>query len=261
MQRLRECFTQGASMKKRWVLYGLALLVNSVSGASYPFTAPLIMKDNVYTIVSIGADFIRMNGNQSLMLLEPYRDYYTGNNAFKPSGSVGLGLSFERTLYAELSWQLGLIGYYNSPVQAQGHRWELGLSDFDNFSYRYKVQSSRITAMGKLLSNYHSRCHLYLSGEVGGSFNHAYGYRETPLIVQVIPMEPFTSRTRTNLSWGVGLGIDVDINADLRLGVGYQFASLGSVSLGLSPAQETSQTLSINPLYDNQIRAQLTALL
>lgn len=146
-------------------------------------------------------------------------------------------------------------------MTASGSIWQFGLPDYENYKYSYQIQSSRVVATGKLLSTYHQKYHPYVSGELGASFNRAVGYNETPLIEEADSMEPFTSRTKSSLSWGIGVGVDVDVRTGLRLGVGYQFADLGKASLGQSLTQETHQTLSINHLYDNQVRIQLTALI
>lgn len=74
-------------------------------------------------------------------------------------------------------------------------------------------------------------------------------------------MAPFTNHIQTSFAWGVGTGVDMDINANLRVGVGYQFVDFGKAQLGVSPAQQTSETLHVCDLYSQQVRFQVTALI
>lgn len=50
------------------------------------------------------------------------------------------------------------------------------------------------------------------------------------------------------------------INSHMRIGVGYQFADLGSASLGPTLDATTTETLVLSHLYTNQLRFQLTYL-
>src|SRR5690606_36303354 len=113
--------------------------------------------NRIYEQISASIDTIRMNDSQSLILLVPSPDIFTGQQEHKTSGSLGLGLGIEHEARANLLWQLGLTGYVNSAVQAQGTIWQFGLPDFENSSYSYRVQSSRIMAVGKLLGIYQQK--------------------------------------------------------------------------------------------------------
>lgn len=161
----------------------------------------------------------------------------------------------------QLSWQWGLSGYFNSQISSSGHVWQFAQPEFDNFIYGYTIQSKRVMATGKLLGTIKQTIHPYVSCELGAGFNRASAYKETSLIIEAVPMAPFSDRTHTSLAWGAGGGIDVNINATLRLGLGYQFANLGKTSLGVSPAQRTQQTLSLPHLYSQEVRFQLTAFI
>lgn len=245
-----------------WVLLmSNSLLYAGTSGATEINKSTDVVAKHIYVQISASIDSIRINDTQSLMLLTPYQDIFTGKQKHKPSGSLGLGLGIEHEACANLLWQMGLTGYVNTAVQAQGTVWQFGLPDFENSSYSYQVQSSRIMAVSKLSGSYQQKYHPYISGEVGSAFNRAYAYNETPFIQEQLPIAPFSNKTYTSFSWGAGIGFDVDMRANLRMGIGYQFSDLGKVRLGLSPAQETGATLSIAHLYDNQVRIQLTTLI
>ncbi|WP_298627026.1 hypothetical protein [uncultured Legionella sp.] len=211
--------------------------------------------------IALGAEFIRTGHAQTLSLLPPFSNHYTNNTSFQSSGLLGLGLGIERGLTEQLSWQLGLSGYFNTEVHSKGHVWQFALPEFDNFIYDYRIQSKRLMATGKLLGTVKQTIHPYLSCELGAGFNRTSAYTETPLIIEASPMAPFSDRTQTSFAWGVGAGVDVDINTMLRLGLGYQFANLGKASLGLSPTQLTQQTLGLPHLYSQEVRFQLTAFI
>ena len=74
-------------------------------------------------------------------------------------------------------------------------------------------------------------------------------------------MTPFVNRTQAACTWALGVGVDYEWNKHARFGVGYQFADLGSVSLGPTPAAITAQSLSFPHLYTNQIRFQFSYLI
>ncbi len=55
--------------------------------------------------------------------------------------------------------------------------------------------------------------------------------------------------------------VNLDKDGHFRAGAGYAFDDLGKVRLGLSPTQQTSETLGFNHLYSHQVRFQLAAIL
>ena len=73
-------------------------------------------------------------------------------------------------------------------------------------------------------------------------------------------MTPFTNHKQSSFAWGLGAGVDYNLNRHIRAGIGYQFADLGAVSLGITPAESTTQTLGLSHLYTNQLRFQFTFL-
>lgn len=208
-----------------------------------------------------GPTFTSPSHAQTLSLLPPFENHYTSKSSVKSQGLLGLTLGLEQEITKTLSWQLGLSGYFNSKIQSTGHVWQFALPEFDNFRYNYQIQSNRLMTTGKLLSTAAGRFHPYVSGELGLGFNRASSYNETPLIIEAVPMPPFGEHKTTAFSWGVGAGVDININTRCRLGLGYQFANLGNVTLGRSPGQVTNQTLSLPHIYSQELRFQLTAFI
>ena len=213
--------------------------------------------------VSIGPDFVHKGDDQLLMLLPPYQDHYTGYGAWETVADAGGFIGVEFTLTDKLSTQLGISGYVNSELTQQGHVWLFSVPQFDDLTYAYHVHHSRVMATGKILGTmfqYHAM-HPYFSWEVGAAFNRVNGYQELSFTPSVSARAPFADHSQTSFVWGLGLGMDYNLSAHVRLGAGYQFADLGSASLGLTPAEATSQTLNLSHLYTNQLRFQLTYLI
>lgn len=214
-----------------------------------------------FALLAVGADFIRTGESKSITLLPPFSNYYTNHSSYPGSASLGIGGGIEGIYSERFFWQLGASGMFNATVTRWGEVWQMGLPEFNNFQYRYNIQSSRVVAIGKLLSTIYKHYHPYLSGELGAAFNASRSYQETPLIEEAVLIAPFSNHRQSSVAWGIGIGIDWDLNPIARLGLGYQFVNLGKARLGLSPAQTTQEHLSISNLYDHQLRVQLTALI
>ncbi len=217
--------------------------------------------NQVFSSVSIGAEWISTGGSQTLILLPPIPNDYLSQNTFKPAGSLSMGIGVEHHSLQTVFWQLGIAGYFDSAITKKGYVEQFSLPEFTNFTYNYQVQSYRAVATGKVLSTLHSIFHPFISGELGAAFNRAINYYEMPLTEEAIPMAPFRDHSQTSFAWGVGTGVEVDVNPHLRLGAAYQFNDIGKAKLGQSPVQATHQTLSIPNLYSHQLRIQLTAFI
>lgn len=211
---------------------------------------------------TIGPDFVQKGQAQTLSLLPPFQNHYTNTNGTSTVADVGGFVGVERFFSDKLGVQLGVSGYVNTQISPQGHVWLFASPEFDTLSYAYNIHHTRVMAEGKFLTSIsaYQSIHPYVSWGLGAAFNQAQNYQETPLIAGAVPTPPFTNDTQTSFTWGVGAGFDYILSAHTRLGIGYQFTDLGSVSLGPTPAATTNQTLSFSHLYTNQLRFQFTLL-
>lgn len=241
-------------------LFAASQPISNTSNFSHSLFAP--QQYRALATVTLGPDFVQDGRSQTLMLLPPFQNHYTSDSQTETVFDGGLFLGVERALTAQFSEQLGIAGYGDSSFTPQGDVWQFALPKYDNLSYTYQVQHSRVMLAGKVLSTLpqYQAIHPYASLELGVAFNRASVYQETALIPGVLPMPPFSNHSQTSFSYGVGLGAEYTINQHIRLGLGYQFANLGSASLGLTTAETTTQTLSLSHLYTNQLRFQLTYL-
>lgn len=210
---------------------------------------------------TVGPDFVNPGRAQTLTLLPPFQNHYTKGNASRAVVDAGGFIGVEWAWSEKWSAQLGASGYWDSSMTLKGDVWQFALPEFDDLSYTYHINHARVMASAKLLTTMiQPSLHPYVSGEIGAAFNQASGYRETPLEVGAIPTPPFNNHSQTSFAWGVGVGVDYTLNQQIRLGVGYQFADLGSASLGQTTAELTGQSLSLPHIYANQLRFQLTIL-
>ena len=209
--------------------------------------------------LTVGPDFVNAGRAQTLTLLPPFQNHYTSTNNSQTVVDGGFFLGVERSLFLSNA-QFGLSGYVDSTLSPKGHVWQFGLPKFDNFTYGYHIDSVRVMFTNKLLTalSGHPTIHPYLSWEIGAAFNRASSYQETPITPLAIPLIPFSNHSQSTFAWGAGLGIDYTLNQHVRAGVGYQFANLGSASLGATTVATTIQTLSVSHVYTNQLRFQLT---
>ena len=252
-----------------WVSGKPALLIlmilfgtNSAFSSSYkPLTDRQLYQPLV--TISVGPDFVRAGRAQTLTLLPPFQNHYTNSNPAMTVANGGVFVGVERALNERLWIQLGVSGYKDSHLNLEGDVWRFASPEFDVLGYSYQVQHTRVMVEGKVLTRWRQdeTLHPYLSWGLGAAFNDANTYEETSLVPGVSPTFAFKNNMQTSFTWAIGAGADYIVNPDLRLGMGYQFADLGSASLGTTPAAATSNTLNFPHIYASQVRFQCTLLL
>ncbi len=158
----------------------------------------------------------------------------------------------------KLNMQFGLTVGFVDDNRMSGIVQEFSLPDFDNFNYQYDVHS--MTAMATLKMNLlaNDKWQPYVDGGIGIASNKAHHYQETPRIEGAVPMSPYNEHRSNNVAYSLGTGLMYHINSDLSIGLGYQFADLGSAKLGVSASQQTIQTPTVNDLFLHQILLNLS---
>ena len=253
------------------LLAGLLMLSSKVTlAASLQAGDPSSVSQTLFNLeeyralatVTLGPDFIQRGQSQTLTLLPPFQNHYTTDSPTEVVFDGGLFLGAERALTSRFSAQLGIAGYGDTAFSSRGDVWQFALPKFNDRSYTYQVQHSRVMLAAKVLGALpqHEAVRPYVSLELGAAFNRASAYQERDLVPGALPMSIFSNHSQTSFSYGVGLGVDYTINPHIRLGIGYQFSDLGSAALGLTAAETTTETLGMSHLYTNQLRFQLTYL-
>jgi hypothetical protein len=212
--------------------------------------------------LTMGPDFVQTGYAQTRALLPPFQNHYTATHSQQTVTDIGIFLGVERMITAWLTTDLGISGYIDNTLSPQGEVWQFAVPAYDTLGYQYHIYNKRVVFTNKLFTMMppYQALHPYFSWEAGIAFNNAKDYGEYPLVALATPTAPFANHSQHSFTWAVGMGIDYDMTAHLRAGAGYQFADLGSASLGETTASTTTQTLSIPHLYTNQLHFQVTFL-
>jgi opacity protein-like surface antigen len=199
------------------------------------------------------------NGQTQSVLLETspqkFSNHYIANHHWNQSflAQVFVGQAYVIPMQSKLTLNLGAtLGYVND-MKLNGVVQQFGLADFDNLTYRYTVNSLSAMGTAKVLYAFTQNLQPYMDASLGFSNNQASSYGETPRILGAVPMLPFGDHSTNRFAYSVGVGCMYASRTPLSVGLGYQFSDLGQASLGVSAAQQTSQTLSLNHLYVHQV--------
>lgn len=150
-------------------------------------------------------------------------------------------------------------GYYISgDFNQKGKVYQYSNPDFYNLNYDYKIQIQQLMCEGKFLTTFNTIYHPYLSGGIGASFNRSHKYHETPIHSYAVADYPFASLTQSNFAYSAGVGLDIEISSKWRVGGGYEYSNLGTVKLGNSPAQITSEHVSSGIINASKVLIQVS---
>jgi opacity protein-like surface antigen len=197
--------------------------------------------------------------SQNLVVLPPFQNTYISTNG----GSIPIVGNFlvgiERPLRRKLKWQLGFSYYRAASFVMNGTVLQFHRPDYDNLDFNYRVQTTRYLLETKILGTFKQILHPYITGGIGVTSNHSYGYKEHPTASAMVPMlVRFTDHTRNGFAYMGGAGADLDIVQHLRLGLRFQYAGLAGASLGPIPNQIVPDALTASGLRSNEYILQLT---
>lgn len=181
--------------------------------------------------------------------------------ARKSSNALAMGELFvgiQKALTSEWFGQLGLAAATTGNAKLQGVIWDDADPQFDNYSYRYKVQNARVAVKGKLLLDKGYWLMPWVSASLGVGFNRAHEFTNTPLIFQAVPNNNFTDHTKTTFTYTLGAGLQKSISMHWQAGVGYAFADWGKSALNRAAGQTLNTGLALNHLYTNGVLINLT---
>lgn len=216
---------------------------------------------NYVIALSAGPVWTSSAGKTQTLTLSPgiEKTYNADNN----SNTLGYGEIFfgaQTALYHELLGQLGLALAASSNATLKGEIWDDADSEFNNFTYKYKINHTHVAAKGKLLYDGGYWVIPWVSVSLGVGFNNAHGFSNTPTIFEALPNANFSSNTKTAFSYTLGAGIQKPITDNWQLGVGYEFADWGKSQLGRAFEQTEGTGLKLNHLYTNGLLFNVTYL-
>lgn len=237
-------------MQKRILLS--CLLAASLPITSFANTKPIIT-------FSLGSDRTNVFATKNITLIPPFQNSYNATNHYDTETVAGLFLGGEMPILQNWALQTGFSYFQSSSFAVGGNVNQFSDPAFNNLTYQYQIQSRRLLIESKLSHAFRQIWHPYITAGLGEAFNQTYAYIEYPITSDAVPMsQPFTSHTTHSFTYLAGLGIDVDLGEHLRAGAGYRFADLGNASLGVTPLQSSSNTISHTHLHTNEFLAQLS---
>lgn len=251
------------SQKKLITIISLMTLNTVYAGDMGPIVVQPVNTLKKVISITAGLDFVHTAYDQTLTVQPPLQNAYKANTSWNTVGDFGGFIGIEKFFSDRLQIQTGVAGYGDTTIHPNGHVWQFALPTFDNFTYNYGISHGRVMFSNKIITKWDrfEKILPFISWEIGAAFNRTQDYQESLIEPMAVPMLPFKAKSSSSFSWAVGIGGDYLISPDLRFGLGYQFADLGSASLGISPSQTSNQTPNIPHLWTNQLRLQLTYLI
>lgn len=215
---------------------------------------------NPFFTLDVGTSISKIGENQTVVVLSPFDNFYEAERPLKHEINYGFSFGGQYTLNPELMVQLGLGYYRTQDFTAQGVVDQFHNFAYDNLNYEYKVKHQRIVIQSQVMTTMWDVVHPYVSANIGDGINSATGYNETPRIPSAVPMTPFADKRTQSLAMGIGTGVQFDLTQHIRLGLGYRFEDMGKARLGVSPAQNSSDTISAGNLYAHEVHAQFSLI-
>jgi opacity protein-like surface antigen len=207
---------------------------------------------------SAGPVWSRGGETQTFYLAPEIEKTYLARKSSNALASGELFVGLQRALSSQWSGQLGLALATTGNAKIQGVIWDDADPEFDNHSYQYNVQNTRVAVKGKLLLDKGYWLIPWVSASAGIGFNRADDFTNTPLIFEALPNADFSSHTKTAFTYTLSAGVQKTLNTNWQIGVGYEFADWGKSELGRAFGQTLNSGLALNHLYTNGLLLNLT---
>lgn len=169
---------------------------------------------------------------------------------------AGIQKRFSNMLQGQFGFAVAAI----TNAKLSGNIWDDADSSFNNYSYSYQIQHTRVAVKGKLLVDRGYWFIPWVSTSLGVGFNRAHGFQNIPLISESVAMPNFSSHTETSFTYTAGIGLQKVLNSHWQAGVGYEFADWGQSQLNRAADQTLNSGLSLNHFYTNGLLFNLTYL-
>lgn len=255
----RRIKLQGALMKKIALLMAFSANVlnyNAFAG-DMGRVAPQTKWPWVGTL-SVGPVWQNNRNTQTFYLAPNIEKTYVANSSGNTMVDGEFFLGLQKSLPHQFQGQLGLAVAAAGDAKLSGNTWDDADPQFNNHTYKYKVNHIHLALKGKLLADRGYWLTPWVSGSLGIGFNRAYSFSNTPTIFQAIPNNNFSSNAETALTYTFGAGVQRNLNLHWQVGVGYEFADWGQNQLGRASGQTLNNGISLNHLYTNGFLLNLT---
>ncbi|MDX1901004.1 MAG: hypothetical protein SFW66_03240 [Gammaproteobacteria bacterium] len=181
---------------------------------------------------------------------------YVGSS--KLNGSILFGFALEKEFATSFKNSIAAAGFEmdylrNKSVNGTVEPMVNVSPDFDILKYFYDIQSIVLQATAKLTKQelFHNVSG-YIQAGLGPAINQLSNYREyAPGDSTASPMlSPYGDKTTVNPALSAGIGVTYKLKSyDAYVSFGYRFFYTGRGKLTRSPAQQTSNSISLSPIY------------
>lgn len=214
---------------------------------SYPaFATASSVPKNIEISVAAGPNWTHANNTN--LVVSPYETDSVRTNSVSNSAlwKVGIGYHpFEKKLKKRqfINDLLLELNLYRSTATVRGNVWQYQLPQFNNYSFRAPLTSTRLMLDVKpSLFKWH-KISLYPILGIGVGMNDM-SYHESVTGIGVDPnsAESLSRKTNTNFVYDLGVGVRVMLTTHLIASLEYLYTDLGKVSPNGSPANNVALT-------------------
>jgi opacity protein-like surface antigen len=224
--------------------------------------SPIKATSTLFTpnIITLSAGPAWENGGDSqTFYLNPgvektYHAYDSTNTLADGELFIGKQWALRDTLQA----QLGVAFAATSYAGLSGEIWDDASSEFNNYTYKYKIEHTHVAVKGKLLGDWGYIVTPWISMSLGLGFNRAQSFYSTPVIFEAVETPDFQNNTEMAFTYTIGAGVQYALNNHWQVGAGYEFADWGKSELAAAPGQTMGNGLSLDHLYTNALMMNLT---
>lgn len=214
--------------------------------------------DHWVVALSAGPAWSNAGETQTFFIDPEIEKTFAADRKYRPLAEGELFLGMQRQVRDQWLGQLGLAVALAGNVRASGEVWDDADPLFNNHSYAYRVNQTRLALKGKLLADRGYFVTPWISGSLGIGFNNAHAYENTPLIYEALSTPNFASHIKAGFTYTAGAGVQKNLDEHVQVGIGYEFADWGKSNLGPAPGQSVNSGLALNHLYTHGVLLNVT---
>ena len=235
----------------------VAMLLNTVPAAS---SSTSDIPQNLVFSFNLGPMWTQAGRTQTFFIQPGREQSYVASNKSKVILGGELFVGKQGVVHADVLGQLGLAIAATTSAKLNGDIWVDADPEFDNFSYHYNINHSRLALKGKLVFERWQFLNPYLSTSLGIGFNRSHNFSISPKICEEIPGYPFGANNTTSFSYTLGIGLQNKMDTNWQFGLGYEFADWGHSQLNKALGQTLNSGLSLSHFYTNQLQFSINYL-
>lgn len=211
--------------------------------------------------LSLAPSWYNAGKTQNIWFEPTYANTYVATTPEKNLMNGELFIGWQKPWGENKIWEFGIAISTNTSAKLQGHIWQNADSQFNNFTYQYKIKHSDIRLKSEWLYQIkQTSIYPYFAASIGFARNSSYSFNTTPLIFEALPVEDFQNNNVTSLTYTLGIGIQKIISSNWQLGIGYQINDWGKSRLSKTSQQITTNGLYLNHFYLQSLQFTLNFL-